>query len=220
MLYCNHCKTEIRGNKKRCPLCSNILPDDGSYEEEIFPDIPPIYERHLAVRIMIFISVVSIVASFSLNIIFPSDNNWPMFVLLGLLSMWTGLIIVLQKRHNITKNIMWLVAIISILSVIWDWRIGWKGWSLDYVIPIVSVAAMFVMYVTAKITKLGVREYILYFLLDGLFGIIPVLFVLLNWLNVIAPSVICVSISIIFISAIMIFQGENIIVELNKRMHI
>ena len=91
---------------------------------------------------------------------------------------------------------------------------------MDYVIPIVSVSAMFVMYVTAKIMNLSVNDYIAYFLLDALFGIIPIIFILLGWINVIYPSAICVAVSIIFLSAIIIFQGENIKAELSKRMHL
>ena len=203
-------------------MCRNMLPagEDIIKEEEVYPDIPPLYERHIAIRIMAFISVVAIVAGFVIHNIFPTRINWPMFELFGIVSMWIGLIVVLRKRHNIPKNIMWLVLIVSLLSIFWDWRTGSVGWALDYVIPIVSVSAMFVMYVTAKIMNLGANDYIAYFLLDALFGIIPVIFILLGWINVIYPSVICVAVSIIFLSAILIFQGENIKAELSKRMHL
>jgi hypothetical protein len=115
---------------------------------------------------------------------------------------------------------MWQVAIISLLSIFWDWQTGWRGWSLDYIISIACVTAIIVMYVTARIMKLRVRDYITYALLAGLFGVIPILFILFNWVNVLYPSVICVAISIVFLSAIFIFQGENIKMELKKRMHI
>ena len=198
------------------------MPDDGNAnaQVELYPEIPPAYERHLAIRIMVFISIVTVVASFAIYKIFSLDVNWPLFVVFGLLSMWLSLIVVLRKKHNITKNIMWQVIIVSMLSVIWDWKTGSRGWSLDYVIPILCVAAMLVMYVTAKIMKLSVRDYIAYFLLDGLFGIIPIIFILLDLINVFYPSAICVAMSIIFLSAILIFQGENIKIELDKRMHI
>ena len=177
---------------------------------------------------MAFISIVTIVASFAVYNIFPSivyniipsNVNWPIFELFGLLSMWLSFIVVIRKRHNITKNIMWQVIVVSVLSVIWDWRIGWRGWSIDYVIPITCVVAMIVMYVTAKVLKLSARDYISYFLLDGLFGIIPIIFILLDLINAYYPSVICVAGSIIFLSAILIFQGENIKMELVKKMHI
>jgi hypothetical protein len=85
--------------------------------------------------------------------------------------------------------------------------------------PIIYVAAMVVMYVTAKIMKLSIRDYITYAFLDGLFGIIPIAFLLLKWTNVLYPSIICIGASVIFLAAIFIFQGDNIRSELNKRMH-
>lgn len=221
MKYCNYCQVHIREDRKECHLCGNALTDDGKGEfQEVFPNIPPAYERHLAVRIMVFISIITVVVNFGIYIMFPTNIKWPVFVVFGLLSMWLSLIMVVRKRHNIHKNIMWQVTIVSALSTFWDWRIGWKGWSLDFVVPITCIAAMFVMYVTAKIMKLSIRDYIIYSLLDGLFGFIPILFLLLKWINVIYPSIICVGISIIFLSSIFIFHGENIKVELHKRMHI
>ncbi len=222
MQYCNCCQVKIRGNKVKCPLCENILlpSDRGKEQEEICPEIPPAYERHLAIRIMIFISIITVVISFAVYKIFSININWPIFLVFGLLSLWLSLIMVIRKRHNIPKNISWQVTIVSSLSILWDWRTGWRGWSIDYLIPIACISAMLVMYVTAKIMKLSVRDYIIYSLLDSLFGIIPILFILFGWVNVYYPSIICVGISIIFLSAIFIFQGESIKMELDKRMHI
>lgn len=220
MKYCDNCLVHIRGHQEKCPLCKTNILDDGLPQDEVFPDIPLIYERHLAIRIMIFISIVTIVVSFAFHRLYPTTINWPILVVFGLVSMWLSLIVVIWKRHHISKNIMWQVIIVSALAILWDLKIGWRGWSLDYVIPITCVSAMFVMYITAKITKLRLKDYLIYFLLDGVFGIIPILFILFHWVNVIYPSVICVAISIIFISAIFVFQGENIKIELNKRMHI
>jgi hypothetical protein len=182
--------------------------------------VPPAFERHLAIRIMIFVSIVIIVLSFALNKLFPSNEDWPLLIFFGVLSIWMSLALVIRKRHHITKNIMWQVAVVSVLAIFWDWKTGWKGWSLDYVIPFVCLAAMLIMYITAKIMKLSVRDYITYLLLAGLFGILPVLFILFNWVNVLYPSLVSPAGSIIIISAIIIFQGDNIKIELDKRMHI
>jgi hypothetical protein len=76
------------------------------------------------------------------------------------------------------------------------------------------------MYITAKILKLSVNDYITYALIDAIFGIIPLSFIIFGWVNVIYPSVISVASSIITLAAIFIFQGDNIKAELHKRMHI
>lgn len=220
MQFCNHCHVHIRGNKEKCPLCLNILPENDNQQEEIYPDIALTFEGHLAIRIMLFISIVSIVLSFVLYKIFSIHINWPIFVIFGLLSMWLSLIVVIKKRHNIPKSIMWQVTIVSALSIFWDYETKWRGWSLNYVIPITLVLAMLIMYITAKIMRLSVRDYILYLLLDGLFGIIPIGFILFGWIDTIYPSILCVAVSVIFTSAIIIFQGENIKIEFDRRMHI
>jgi len=220
--YCSHCQVYIRGAKERCALCGNTLPatKEDCHAQEVFPEIPPAYERHLAVRIMVFISFTTVVASFAIRMIFPTGVNWPVFVLFGLVSMWLSLIFIVRKRHNIPRIIMLQVTIVSVLSVFWDWQTGWRGWSLDYIIPIINVTAVLVMYITARIMKLGFRDYLTYALLGGLLGILPILFIALDWVNTPYPSIICVAISIIFLSAIFIFQGGNIKKELNKKMHI
>jgi hypothetical protein len=114
---------------------------------------------------------------------------------------------------------MWQVTVVTALSVFWDWQTGWRGWSIDYLIPIIYVAAELVMYITARIMKLSVRDYITYAMLDALFGILPIIFILFGWVKELYPSVICVTVSVIFLSAIFIFQGEDIKNEWNKRMH-
>ncbi len=227
MGYCEYCKVQIRGDKRKCILCGNSLSPDkdtaGSCEagrKEVYPTIPPSYQRHLAMRIMVFISLASVVVSFAAYLIFPADVNWPLLLVFGLASTWISLLAIVKKRHNIPKTILWQVIIVSLLSLFWDWETGWKGWSIDYVIPITYVAAMLVMYVTARIMKLSVRDYITYALLDGIFGIIPVVFILFEWSFVKFPSIICAAASVIFLSAIFIFHGDSIKVELNKRMHI
>ena len=221
MQYCNHCQVHIREFQEKCALCGNVLSENKSTipQDETFPKVPPSYESHLAFRIMIFISIAAVVVSFAINMIFPSNLNWPLLLVFGLLSMWLGLIVIVQKRHHIPKKIIWQVVIISGLSIFWDWKTGWRGWSLDYVIPIACVAAMIIMYVTAKIMKLSVRDYITYSLIDGFFGIIPLLFILFDWVDVIYPSIICVALSILSLSAVFIFQGEDIKMEIDKRMH-
>ena len=82
------------------------------------------------------------------------------------------------------------------------------------------MGAMIMIYVIAKIMKLSIRDYITYALIDGLFGIIPLLFMVFGWTKFVYPSIICVALSIIFLSALFIFHGKAIRDELNKRMHI
>jgi uncharacterized membrane protein YdjX (TVP38/TMEM64 family) len=140
--------------------------------------------------------------------------------LFGIGSAWLSLAFIVRRGRNIPNSIIWQVTIVPLLAVFWDWQTGWRGWSISYLIPILYLAAEVVMYVTAKIMNLSIRDYITYAFLGALFGIIPIMFILFNWVDTPYPSIICVAISIIFLLGIFIFQGENIKKELNKKMHI
>src|SRR5690554_6603091 len=186
MQYCNHCKVYIRENQEKCTLGNNSLPNYKVDENKrnYFPILRPYYKKHLAIRIMVFISIVAIVISFAINMIFPSRVNWPLLFLFGLISTWLGLISVVQKRYNIPRKIIRQVVVISLLSIFWDWQIGWLGWSLDYVIPIACIGAIVIMYVTGKIMKLSISDYITYALINGLIGFVPLVFILFDWIRV------------------------------------
>ena len=52
------------------------------------------------------------------------------------------------------------------------------------------------------------------------FGIVPVIFYLTGILNVRIPSVICIAVSLISFFAILIYEGRNMLKEIEKRLHL
>lgn len=221
MQHCDNCKVKITGNQKVCPLCGGLLHKDDQNGEEKFPQIPTIYQEfNLFIRIMLLISISIIIISFAVNAIFTKDSRWSILVAAGILCMWISMFIIIRKKNNIPKTIIWQVVLISFLSVLWDRYMGWFGWSIDYVIPSICVGAMIVMAISAKMLRIGARDLIVYLFIDGIFGFIPIIFLLIGWLHVTIPSIICVAASAISLTAILLFEWDNMRGELNKRMHI
>lgn len=222
MQSCDNCKVTLKGNHRVCPLCGSIvLESDEKREEEIFPHTPTIYQEfNIFIRIMVLVSISAVIISFAVNVIFTRNSRWSFLVAAGILCMWISMFIIIRKKNNIPKTIIWQVVLIGVLSVLWDRSMGWRGWSIDYVIPSVCIGAMIVMAIAAKILKIGVRDLIVYLFVDAVFGLIPILFVLFGNLNVLFPSVICVAASAISLAALVLFEGDSIKTELNKRMHI
>jgi hypothetical protein len=221
MQICDNCKVRIKGIHKVCPLCGGILQNSEAKSEEVFPHIPTIYQEfNIFIRVMILISISAVIISFAVNAIFTKESRWSFLVAAGILCMWISMFFIIRKKNNIPKTIVWQVVLISVLSVLWDYSMGWMGWSIDYVIPSVCVGAMIIMAISAKLLKIGVRDLIVYLFVDGIFGFVPIIFILFGGLNVAFPSVICVAASAISLSALILFEGDNIKTELNKRMHI
>ena len=221
MQSCDKCKVSLKGNYQVCPLCGGIIQEENEPDQEVFPQIPTIYQEfNLFIRTLIMVSITAIIVSISVNVIFTKTSRWSLLVAAGILCMWISLFFILRKKNNIPKTIVWQVALIGIFSVLWDYSMGWLGWSIDYVLPSVCVGAMIVMAIAAKLLKIGVRDLVIYFFVDGIFGLIPILFLLFGGLHVFYPSVICVAASAISLAAMVLYEGDNMKAELNKRMHI
>lgn len=219
MKYCDNCKVSVEGKWENCPLCQVKLSGDDKEQEDTFPVITFVYKEHTKFfKVMLLISIIIASISVSLNMLLP-QRAWSLFILGGLGSVWASLITAINKRNNIPKNIVYQVMIISVVVIVWDLLTGWKGWSLDYVIPFICVFAMISMAVISKVLRLHIEDYLLYVIIDGMFGIIPIVFLLIGFLNVLYPTLICIVGSIISLSTILIFEGESLKVELKKRFH-
>lgn len=197
-----------------------LRPAEGE-STEIFPYIPTAYRaHHLFFKILIFACVCAAVLSVLINILTFRGHYWCIYVLLGILCFWIALVVAVCKRRNIPKNILSQVVALSVLAVLWDWFTGWRGWSIDYVMPIACICAIVAIAVLSKVMKAGISDYMAYLLTDIVFSIVPVVLYAAGALNVIYPSLICTSIGVISFAALLIFWGHDMAAELNKRLHI
>ena len=221
MKYCEQCKVSVTGQRSRCPLCQSVLRDEGEPYEEVFPVIPTVYNRfQFFFKLLIFASAVLGIVSAVINLLLPQSGVWSLFVLGGIGCLWVFLFIAVRKRNNIPKNILWQVAVTILFCLLWDLFTGSHGWSVDYVVPSICVAAMAALAVTAKVFRLVVGDFLFYLLISVLFGILPVISILLGWVQVLYPSLICVGCSLVSLAAVLIFQGENMKREWRRRMHL
>lgn len=220
MKECKKCMVTVSGNFEKCPLCQNKLHGEGE-NGEVFPRIPIArYEHGLFLKILMLCSVTAAIVTAAVNLMLPESGFWSLFVIAGIACAWLSLTVAVRKRHNILKNITYQATIVSILSVFWDVFTGWRGWSVDFVIPVAFICAMSVTPVLARILKMPTGSYIIYLFLLIVYGIIPAAFVFSGLCNFIYPSMACVVISLISFAALLIFEGKNMTEELKRRLHL
>ena len=77
MPYCDKCRVEVPGDRRRCPLCQGQLPPGGDPQAEVFPVVPTVYrQHHLVIRIFIFLSIAAGVICVACNFLFtPTDGG-------------------------------------------------------------------------------------------------------------------------------------------------
>lgn len=224
MKYCSVCKLDIRGKHDKCPLCqSNLTPAENDKDSDfgdIFPVIPTIFEQYkLIIKLAVFISISVSVIAISINLMIPHNRMWSFFAVFGIGCVLFSFIIALQKRNNILKNMYNQVIIISVFSVFWDFITEWRGWSIDFVIPILLGFNIILMLVTAQITRIKIEDYIFYLLVNSVGGLIPLIFLALDITKVVYPSYICIILSLISLTALGVFYGNKLISEVKKRFH-
>lgn len=221
MKYCNRCKVEVIGNLTFCPLCQSELLVKGEIKESIFPPIEEVYiKQHLILKIVGFISIIASILSIFFNLMIPSTTFWALIVILTVGSVWMSLATAIKKHRNILKYLLYQSVIICLFAIFLDMITGWRGWALTFVLPIVFTLAMVVMYLLTKILHLKVGDYMIYLLLDALFGIIPIIFLITNCLRTDIPSIVCILTSMISVTGLIVFEGKNMLSELKRRLHV
>ncbi|GHU34050.1 hypothetical protein FACS1894105_00150 [Clostridia bacterium] len=224
-MRCEKCRVEVAGSLKNCPLCQGDLSahkkaDGESTADDIFPVIPAANKHRTLLSWSIFGVVTTSIISIAINLSFPESGMWSVFVVFGILSLSLSFNFVITRLKNIPKNILWQVFVISVLSVLWDVFIGWKGWSVTFVIPILSACAMVAMAVVAQILHLGIEDYIFYLVIDSVLGLLQLIFILTKLVSVVYPSAISFACSVIFLAALFLFEGKALISEIQRRMHV
>ena len=221
MLYCKNCNVHLSGEYARCPLCQGHLTGEADRGENVFPAVPPGAQvPHALLARLAFGSVVAAAACIAVNLILPSGGWWFLFVVGGILSLWISLALVLRKRRNIPKTILWQVGALSLLGYLWDLSTGFQGWSLDYVLPILCTSAMVAMTVIAKARRLEIQDYIFYLAIDCVFGVLSFTLLAAGKIGETIPSAVCFASTLVFLAALLLFQGKSLRAEFQRRFHL
>lgn len=221
LLYCRKCRVKIASPVSKCPLCQNDLDGDFHGWDNCFPIIinkSKIYNS--IIKIIAFILIAASVISAVINVVFPAGGFWSAFVIAGAITAGLTLYVALKKRNNILKNILWQTFLLSVIALAWDFCTGYRGWAIDYVLPISCGCAMIAMAVLAVVMKLHVNQCIIYFIIDSIFGVFPLILILCGVVNTVLPSFICIAISFVSLAVLLVFCGRTLKEEIVRRTHL
>lgn len=217
MKKCEKCSVKIADTHQICPLCQDDLIGEDSHQI-VYPIIN-IKKDFLSsfLRFIAFTSIASIFICLAINL--SVGGTWWLYVAAGVASGWMVTGITLKTRHNVPKCIMWTTGLLTILAIIWDFSTKYKGWSIDYILPIACCCAMFAIAIVGRIKKQRIEENIAYMIIDILFGITSMLLLLIGVVNVAYPSAICVAVSAISLTGLLVFEGKSVLAEIVRRTH-
>lgn len=191
-------------------------------EKPDFPEeVKPNYEGMKFFKVFSFCCIAAVVIGIMGNVIFTPERYWATFVAAGALSMWFALAVGYLKRHNLLKNAMWQLLVVTIGCILWDLCTGWHGWSVNYVLPGVCMIIQISMMIISKIQSHSPREYMIYYVMAAGYGILlPFILLLTRVITFTAPAVVCVGFSFLFLIALILFKGREFKEEMHKKLHV
>lgn len=135
MSKCLQCKVEILDDTNRCPLCNSVL-EQTVEMENMYPDVR-VKSRKLTVisRVYLFGAILLETLLLCVNAAMPGTAWWSLIAGLALLYGYMLLRYAILGTAGYASKIIVLTLIAVLMAVAADFAIGYRGWSVNYVLP-------------------------------------------------------------------------------------
>ena len=175
-------------------------------------------ENQRIVQTFSFLCLAVAVICGMINIMTAGTLNWSWFAGAGCVCAWLVVMVAYSKRRNILKNEIWQLLLISVIAILWDRFTGWRGWSVDFILPFGVLSVQFSVPVIARVNRLKREEYLFYLVQACIAGLIPMILAWTGVVKFVYPSVICAGISILTLAALFIFFKKDTLREFHKKL--
>ena len=175
-------------------------------------------ENQRIVQTFSFLCLAVAVICGMINIMTAGTLNWSWFAGAGCVCAWLVVMVAYSKRRNILKNEIWQLLLISVIAILWDRFTGWRGWSVDFILPFGVLSVQFSVPVIARVNRLKREEYLFYLVQACIAGLIPMILAWTGVVKFVYPSVICAGISILTLAALFIFCKKDTLLEFHKKL--
>lgn len=219
MRYCAKCQMNIENELKRCPLCGEIL---DLIEIEVVRDYPERFakKRRIPIRkLIVFMALIVISYSFVIGVFHDFNWNWIFIVICSTLYLSVSVIAGLRMKKNIGPNILMHVFGGTVFAIILDYLLGYRGWSLNFVFPLVLMAGTSVFTLLIILRPKRFTDFASYQLLLGSIGLFLLLLVYFNLITFPAVAIVAGYYSLITCVGMFMFADRKLMHEIKKKFH-
>lgn len=216
---CASCGGGIEGAWQTCPLCRVPLeraPGEDA-AAEVYAPVPLRYDRRRLWAVFVPLSVAAVVASFAAQAVVPDLWAPVRTVWLSLATAWLVVLVSIHRRHNVGGLVVWLVVLLSLSAVLWEQATGRSSWATTWAIPGICTFANLALVVMALMVRHEPGEHIAKAALVMVLGLVPGLFVLLGWVSVATPALVCVGFSLLLLAVLAVFRRGELRDALQRR---
>ena len=220
MSKCKNCNIEILDETEYCPLCHSVL-EQTEKMENMYPDMRiTLRRRMLFVRIYLFCAIVTEAVLFSINLQMQSEIWWS--AITGLVFLWIYMILRYAIIGNSDHRIKVLtVAVICVFAAVGiDIVTGYRGWSVDYVLPSVILLVDVIILICMMYNHKNWQSYIMWQILMVLLSIIPAVLYFKGMERNPYLALMPAAVSGMLFLGTMIIGGRRAVTEVKRRFHI
>ena len=135
MAKCRNCRLEVLDETEVCPLCQSILEQTDAVEN-MYPNARVKMRRlKLVSNIYLFLAICLEAALIWINIITGTRIWWCVITGLALLYFYLVLHYAFQGKYGYRNKICVLATMTILSAIAIDMVCGYRGWSVDYVLP-------------------------------------------------------------------------------------
>ncbi len=225
MKHCDSCHVDIADQTAFCPLCGDVLV--GAQASDLFvpnnpyPNLTEVTRQYnLVYRILLFASLLGGSVSVLVNLLVSVEILWSLIVVAALLYLWITVPPLLRRGVDYARHIVLQTVLTSFLVAALDIIIGWRAWSVNYVVPGLFCAGIITITIVAAFNYTNLAQYVLYQVMLGVFGFIPLLLYLLGISTSFVVSLISAALALASILLTFIFGDRSLKSEFKRRFHL
>ena len=225
MKACDDCRVQVDGDHEFCPLCGSHLhsaePFGYPLPHNHYPDLrDQTASTNFVLRVLLFITILGCTLSVLVNLMVDVSFLWCLIVLAAAAYLWLTIPPLLRRGVNYTRRILFQALFTSLLVVGLDIFLGYQGWSVDYVVPGLLAAGIVSIGMMVVFNRLQWVQYVLYQVIMGLFGFIPLLLYFLGIAHSLVMVLVAAGLGLASILVTMVFGDRSIKTEFRRRFHL
>jgi len=217
MTKCSKCNVELNTVSDICPLCNSEIKNNN---DSIYPVVKNNLTKTLLMKKIFFINCLVCIIILLINYFCTPNIKWSIFVVIQLIGMYFIFCKVLRGRNKILRLLFMLNFIICIISIFWDYYVGFSGWSINYVLPSLCICYGVFMIILRFVKYFAFRENTSYIYLNVCIEFVPIILVMLDKVSFPLLAIISFVMGVLNILILLIFDGSSFKEDIRKKLHI
>lgn len=220
MSKCNNCNVTILDETQSCPLCRSVVTAD---EEllNMYPNVRLMMRRLLFIsRIYLFCAIVAEAVLLFLNHLLESKIWWSGIAGIALLCGYLVLRYVILSKDGHKSKIFTIALVMVLVTIAIDMIIGYKGWSVDYVLPSGIMLVDAIIIGCMIYNRRNWQSYIMWQILMILCSVLPIVLYVTGIEHNVYMAFLPLAISLFLFIGTVIVGDRRAVTELRRRFHI